>query len=270
MNEPLEIRIYGHASLPTLVYLPGLHGDWTLVSSFRAALVGQARFVEVVYPRTQTWSLADYAREIESALVAHGINAGWLVGESFGSQIVWPMLALPGRAFTVHGVILAGGFVRHCLPWGVRFAHFMSSRWPRWFLRGAVAGYGKYAAFRHRHAPETLACVQEFIARRLDPVDRQAISHRLALIAQNDPRPLARTITLPVFHLIGLVDPIVPALPVWLWLRRNCPGYQGARLIWNADHNVLGTAPTQACRQILQWISAADKPSPSQPADRIG
>jgi len=31
MAEELQLRIHGQASLPTLIYLPGLHGDWTLI-----------------------------------------------------------------------------------------------------------------------------------------------------------------------------------------------------------------------------------------------
>jgi len=91
--EELLVRVHGDASLPTLVYLPGLHGDWTLVTSFRAAVAGRVRFVEFTYPRTVTWSLEDYADAIESALIEHGIDRGWLLGESFGSQPAWRLIA---------------------------------------------------------------------------------------------------------------------------------------------------------------------------------
>jgi pimeloyl-ACP methyl ester carboxylesterase len=248
------LRVYGGEDLPTLIYLPGLHGDWTLVSSFRAAVAGRARFVEITYPRTSSWSLADYAQAIREAVVAKGITRGWLLGESFGSQIVWQWVSAASADFEVEGVFLAGGFVRHSVPWGVRLARFMSARWPRWFVRTVVFIYARYAAFRHRNAPETYACLQEFIARRLEPLDRLAIRHRLGLIADNDLRPIARRTRLPVFSLMGLIDPIVPALPAWLWLRTHCPGYRGARLFGRADHNVLGTAPGQAAEQILRWI----------------
>ena len=92
MIEHLQIRIHGDTSLPTLVYLPGMHGDWTLVSSFRAAIAGRVRFVEFAYPRTVTWSLEDYAAGIEETLLANGIERGWLLGESFGSQVVWALM----------------------------------------------------------------------------------------------------------------------------------------------------------------------------------
>jgi len=43
MDEKLQLRIYGDDSFPTLIYLPGLHGDWTLVSSFRKHVTGKVR-----------------------------------------------------------------------------------------------------------------------------------------------------------------------------------------------------------------------------------
>ena len=92
MADDLKMRVHGDASLPTLVYLPGLHGDWTLVSSFRAAIAGRVRFVEFTYPRTTTWSLDDYARGIEGMLLAQGIERGWLLGESFGSLPAWQVV----------------------------------------------------------------------------------------------------------------------------------------------------------------------------------
>ena len=80
--EKLQIRIHGAAHLPTLIYLPGLHGDWTLIGDFRKHLAGKVRFVEFTYPRTLTWSLDDYAEAIEKSLAQNGITSGWLLGES--------------------------------------------------------------------------------------------------------------------------------------------------------------------------------------------
>src|SRR5207244_4028783 len=117
MAEELQIRIHGTDLLPTLVYLPGLHGDWTLIGRFRKALGGRVRFVEVTYPRTLSWSLEDYAEGVEKALGERGITSGWLLAESFSSGVVWPIVGR--RRFGVEGVILAGGFVRHPLVWGV-------------------------------------------------------------------------------------------------------------------------------------------------------
>ena len=111
MAEELQLRIHGDASLPTLIYLPGLHGDWTLIGGFRHAIGDKVRFVEITYPRTLTWSLDDYAAAVETALAKNGITDGWLLGESFSSQVVWAMVAR-GK-FQAQGVILAGGFVKY-------------------------------------------------------------------------------------------------------------------------------------------------------------
>ena len=256
MLEELQLRVHGAAGLPTLIYLPGVHGDWTLIASFRAAVAGRVRFVEMTYPRTLTWSLADYADAVDAALAQEGIIGGWVLAESFGSQVVWLLLAKPDRRLRIEGLILAGGFVRHPWPAAVRRARHgldcVSSRSVHRFLRF----YARFARFRHRHAPETLAEVGEFVARRTE-LDRQAMAHRLGLIAEADLRPVARTASVPVFALTGLMDPVVPWPWVRGWLRRHCGALRGWRLCVGADHNVLGTAPAAAARQVLAWMNVS-------------
>ena len=319
MTDELTMRVHGDASMPTLIYLPGMHGDWTLVSSFRAAIADRVRFVEFTYPRTTTWSLDDYARGIEGMLLERGIERGWLLGESFGSQPAWqvvkrfherqaaryesrptPNPSLEGSqrldslghfpawegsqrsdalrqfpswegsgmgfsaskvgepvGFQTQGLILAGGFVRHPVIWAVRLAGRVSSAIPMWFVKLFCVVYARYAKFRHKHAPETLASIGEFVANRTMEADRRAIVHRYTLIAENDLRPVARQTYFPVFYLAGLVDPLVPWCHVRWWLRRHCPGYRGGRTMCRADHNVLGTAPHKSAEQIHAWISNA-------------
>ena len=256
----IQLRVHGAPGLPTLIYLPGMHGDWTLVQSFRHAIAGQVRFIELEYPRTTAWSLDDYAREIEMALLAADVREGWLIGESFGSQVAWPMVGRIQRGesrLKIHGLILAGGFVKHPWPWGAKFLRRVSSWIPSGAMRGLLRVYSTYAYFRHRHAPETLASVGEFAANRFAPGDKEALQHRYMLIAKSDPRPVATKAQLPVFHLAGLIDPLVPNALVRRWLKRNCPGFRESRLIYTADHNVLGTSPQKAAAQILKWIFSA-------------
>ncbi len=271
MSEQIEIRIHGDARLPVLVYLPGIHGDWTLVSSFRAAVAGRVRFVEFTYPRTVTWSALDYAQAVAQSLLARGIHRGWLLAESFGSLVAWEMIG--GKAgqdslgheadsarFEVLGLVLAGGFVRHPMPWGARLMRWVGERLSMWVYHRLLRGYACYAKFRHRDAPETLASIGEFVARRTAP-DRAAMRARLELVAKADPRAIARGARLPVFQLAGCVDPIVPPLLVRPWLRRNCPGYRGAKTCWLADHNVLATATKPAAQIVLRWMSVGSAPT---------
>jgi pimeloyl-ACP methyl ester carboxylesterase len=258
-HEKVIVRVHGSPALPTLIYLPGLHGDWTLVTSFRRELKGKARFVELSYPRTTTWSLEDYAREIESALLSAGVQAGWLVGESFGSQPAWAMIGRQQRGASplkLQGLILVGGFVKHPWPWGAKLLRWLSGAMPRPILNTLLHAYATYASFRHRSAPETLAHIQEFVVNRLHPADPAAMQRRYTLILENDLQPIAREMRLPVFQLAGLVDPLVPNWLIGGWLKRNCPGLRGTKTILRADHNVLGTTPAKAAGVVLGWVSS--------------
>ena len=252
LSDTLQIRIHGDATLPTLIYLPGLHGDWLLVTRFRLAVAGRVRFVEFTYPNTTEWSLEEYARAVAAKLIEHGITRGWLLAESFGSQVAWPLLQ--SQRFKADGLVLAGGFVRH--PWltAVRATEWLVRRAPLPWLTAIVSGYAVVARWRFKRNPEVLAALREFKARWSEPL-RHAAAHRLRLIAANDPRRHAHAATLPVFHLTGVLDPVVPWPPVQRWLRRECPGWRGNRIVWTADHNVLGTGTSAAVRQVLDWMN---------------
>lgn len=252
MDEVVELRQHGDDTLPNLVFLPGLHGDWTLVGGLRARLAGRVRFVEATYPRTSEWSLEDYAAAMDRALASAGVSRGWLLAESYGSQIAWAMLAREGR-FRVQGLILAGGFVRHPCRTEVRLGRWVLERLPLAWLLDGLKAYAAYARRRRRHEPAIAAELQEFLARRTES-DRRAATHRLRLIAEADWRATARTVQVPVYYLTGFVDPIVPWPLVRYWLGRQCAAFRGWRLVWQADHNVLGSAPNLAAEQILQWM----------------
>jgi pimeloyl-ACP methyl ester carboxylesterase len=253
MHEEPQLRIHGDVTLPTLIYLPGLHGDWTIIGGFRHAIEGRVRFVEFTYPRTLTWSLDDYAAAVESTLAKNGITGGWLLGESFSSQVVWAMVAR-GK-FRAQGVILAGGFVKYPMQQALRLAEKITGRISTRLLVWIIFGYAKVARLRYRRSPQTLAAIDEFVARRTE-LDRRAAQHRLRLVAENDPRLLARQAMLPVFGLSGWFDPLVPWPWVRRWLRSHCPALRDYIVIGKADHNVLSTAPRAASQQIMAWINS--------------
>ena len=258
-SDELAIRVYGSAAEPTLIYLPGIHGDWCLGGSLRRALQGQVRWVEFCYPRSTELTLTDYAQAVRTALQREGIEHGWLLGESFGSQVAWELLARPDAEprLEVQGLILAGGFVQY--PWmtGVRMVGWLVRNLPHAAVKGLLWGYSRYAGFRHRHAPEVRESLEEFVRRRLEPGDREAVGHRLELIRGADPRPVARATPVPVWALAGFWDPVVPWWPVSRWLSRECPRCQGREMLWGADHNVLATQPDQAAGVIRRWMGLA-------------
>jgi pimeloyl-ACP methyl ester carboxylesterase len=65
---------------------------------------------------------------------------------------------------------------------------------------------------------------------------------------------VAGNIQLPFFALTGAVDPIVPWMWVRPWLRRHCPALREYKIIWAADHNVLGSAAEAAADQVVNWM----------------
>ena len=253
MEETIQIRSHGPVDAPVLIYLPGTHGDWTLATSLRRAIGDRVRFVEFTYPRTTTWSLEDYAQGVERALLDHGVTRGWLLGESFSSQVCWQMLASPTRKFQTEGVILAGGFVRYPVMFALRLARRLVCGLPMRQLNFGLRAYRIYALLRHWGSPEVRVMLNEFMARRTDE-DRRAASHRLDLIEANDLRDVARATRVPVFCLAGLVDPIVPWPFVHPWLPKNCPGFRERKIAWSADHNVLNMAPEFSAETILRWM----------------
>jgi pimeloyl-ACP methyl ester carboxylesterase len=119
-------------------------------------------------------------------------------------------------------------------------------------------GYAKIARFRYRHSPETAANIHEFIARRTE-LDRQAAVHRLRLIAASDFCDIAKATKIPVFAITGVLDPVVPWMFVRSWLRRNCPALREHKIIWSADHNVLGTAAEKSADQVVRWMNSPTK-----------
>ena len=99
--------------------------------------------------------------------------------------------------------------------------------------------------------------MNEFIARRTK-LDIAAMRHRLRLIEQYDPRTIATGVPCPVYLLAGVIDPVVFTWPVLRWLRKNCPTFKTHRIVWPADHNVLGTEPEKSLDQIVRWIRPSD------------
>jgi len=228
-----------------------LHGDWTLIGGFRRAVEGRVRFVECTYPRTLTWTLEEYATGVERALGRAGVSRGWLLAESFGSQVAWPLAG--GGGFEADGVILAGGFGRHPLQVCVRASRWIGGNLPLKWITHALFGYARVARLRHRHKPEVVTAINDFLERRTE-LDRQAAVHRLRLIAMNNPAALARGLQVPVYALSGFFDPVVPWLPARKWLRNNCPSLREYRVV-SGDHPVLNTASRTAAEQVLRWMN---------------
>ena len=76
------------------------------------------------------------------------------------------------ESFQMQGLILAGGFVQHPIMAGVHLVKKLNRATPMTLLKIACGFYARYARFRHRRAPETLACISEFVQNRTIESDR--------------------------------------------------------------------------------------------------
>ena len=259
MNEEnrdyLEVEVFGDPGLPTLVCLPGIHGDATMFAGFRHGIAGRLRLIEFAYPTTTTWSLDDYADAVYRELEKRKVKACWLLGESFGSQVVWALIVRHAESIGVRGVFLAGGFVQH--PWlgGVDGLQWVFRQMPFWAYRGIVRAFELFARVRFRRQPPILARMDEFVANRTEP-DRQAVLHRLTLIRHADFREPVRALDLPIVYLTGLADPIVFWPPVYEWLRDEAQSFRRWRLFWYADHNVLNGAAAACAEEVVSGVES--------------
>lgn len=240
---------HGHV----LVYLPGLHGDFTLIRSFRERILPSTAFVEFAYPVDGNPSLRELADAIHDALEHLQVGDVTLLAESFGSQVAWAMIARPRETIRYRRLILSGGFVQY--PWlgGVHLARAMVTT----VGPGAnllLESFPLYGRLLYEPRPGLAHDLSCFVESRSRIEDRQAIHHRLGLITTADFRPVAARTTLPVHHLTGVFDPIVPWYPVQRWLQRHCPGYQGTVRFHTSDHAVLVSRPTAAARLIKSWM----------------
>jgi pimeloyl-ACP methyl ester carboxylesterase len=210
------------------------------------------RFVDMTYPRSTCWSLEDYGREIDAALEGEGVRDAWLLGESFGSQVMWELVRR--SEWRWQGVILAGGFVHYPAPPLLRLARAVCPRISHSMLHRLLPVYFHYSRIRHSRIPGALDAARDFIARRT-PEDQAAAVWRLSLIARNDPRQIAASTRLPVHHLYGAIDPIVPWPPVARWLRRHCPTLRASRCVPYSDHTVLVSAASDSVAEVCRWTA---------------
>ncbi|UPT72713.1 MAG: alpha/beta hydrolase [Elusimicrobiota bacterium] len=237
---------------PNLVYLPGIHGDWGLIGAFRRALGDRVRFVEFAYSKDDV-TLEHLAELVHAELEKAGVRSGWLLGQSFGSQVAWALIA---RGFKADGVVLAGGFAKHPWPWGARLFRALLSAVPYGVINPVYKGYTVLCNAVARRGPEEAEELMAF-ARARGGRDWKATTWRLKLIAEGDPGPVVRGFAAPVHYLGGGIDPLVPWPLVVRGLRRDCPGYKGEVILPYADHNVLGSSPA----------SPPSASSPGSPAD---
>ena len=249
-------QIAGDTRATPIVYLPGVHGDWTPQGRARSILSREYQFVETAYPRVEYWTIDDYARALKELLDALGIESAHIVGESFGSLVAWQFgVAHPRR---VRSFTLVGGFSR--AP-RFRIAAAASAALkciPTRVLESTIDLYvaGKSALGEHREASAAGA----YAATRTDG-GRRAAANRMSIIQQTEFRSHLPQIHFPVRYVGGARDLVVPVrreiATLYNHLRPHCD-FQST-LIAGAPHAIIASHPEKTVEHMVRWIRQTEE-----------
>jgi 3-oxoadipate enol-lactonase len=241
----------GDPSSPAILFLPGVHGDWTPQTRARSELIQDFHLVETAYPRVKHWAIADFARSLNALLDHLGIESAHIVGESFGSLVGWQFgVEYPDR---VKSFTLLGGFSR---PPRFRVAAAAATalkRLPTGVLESGIDLYvaGKSVIGEHREKFDTGA----YPATRT-PSGRLATANRMSIIQATDFREHLAKIDFPVRYLGGANDIVVPVRREISTLMEHLPPeceFQG-ELIKGAPHPIIASHPEQTAQQLSHWV----------------
>lgn len=241
----------GDPNAPPILYLPGVHGDWTPQVRARPILTRDFHFVETAYPRIENWSIDDYARALKELLDGLGIESAHIVGESFGSLVAWQFgIANPER---VRSFTLVGGFSR---PPRFRLATAAAAALkslPTKLLESAIDLYiaGKAAVGEHRETFESGAYPATRTRR-----GRRATANRMTIIQESEFRDQLKEIQFPVRYLGGARDILVPVRREIATLLAHLPPHCDfqSELVAGAPHAVIASHPEQTVEHISRWV----------------
>lgn len=249
----------GKKTGPPLVYLPGVHGDWTAQGRARPILSRDFHLIETAYPRIETWSIDDFAAALKDLLDSLGIESTHLVGESFGSLVAWKFgIAHPER---VRSFTLVGGFARPPRL-GVAAAAASALRViPTSMLESAIDLYvaGKSALGQQR---DSFADLGAYPAARTERGQR-AVANRMRIIQKTDFRDQLEMVRFPVRYVGGARDIVVPVRREIATLDTHLPPHCDfqSELVAGAPHTLIASHPEETAEYISRWARDADAKS---------
>ena len=245
----------GNQDAPPIVYLPGVHGDWTPQVAARPLIGRDYHFVETAYPRIETWSIDDYGRALNNLLDELGIEAAHVVGESFGSLVGWQFgIANPGR---VRSFTLVGGFAQ---PPRFRIAAAAAAALttlPTALLESSIDFYvsGKSALGEFREMFELGA----YPATRTEQ-GRRATANRMRIIQASDFSDQLAQVEFPVRYLGGAKDIVVPVRREIATLEAKLPPHCDfqSELLRGTPHAMIASHPEQTVDRISRWVNEVE------------
>ena len=241
----------GDPNATPLLYLPGVHGDWTPQVRARPLLSRNFHLVETAYPRIENWSIEDYALALKELLDGLAIQSAHIVGESFGSLVGWQFgIANPER---VRSFTLVGGFSRPPRFRAAAAAAAVLKSLPTSLLESAIDLYvaGKSAVGEHREIFDSGA----YPATRT-PRGRRATANRMSIIQDSEFRDQLKEIGFPVRYLGGERDVVVPVRREIATLQAMLPLHCDFRseLVAGAPHAVVASHPEECAEHLSRWV----------------
>ena len=249
--EELVHQESGDRQATPVLYLPGVHGDWTPQLAARPLLSREFRFIETAYPRIETWSIEDFARALKRLLDDLGIESAHIVGESFGSLVMWQFgLANPER---VRSFTLVGGF---CRPPRFRVAAAASAAlksMPTSVLESIIDRYvARRSALGEERESFDIGAYPA--ARTLQ--GRRATANRMSIIQASDFTVRLKEIESPVRYLGGANDIVVPVRREIATLLAHLPPHCDFRseLVAGAPHAMIPSHAQEIVDHLRRWV----------------
>ncbi len=265
--EGLVHQRAGDPDAPPVLYLPGVHGDWTPQIGARPLLSRDYHFVETAYPRIDTWSIDDYARALNALLDELGIESAHIVGESFGSLVGWQFgIENPER---IRSFTLVGGFAR---PPRFRIASAAAvalKKLPNGLLESGIDYYvaGKSAFGQSRETFD----VGAYPATRTER-GRRATANRMNIIQGSDFSTQLKEVSFPVRYLGGANDIVVPIRREIATLSAHLPTHCDfqSELLRGAPHAMIASHPEETSERISQWVNEIEADSTADTSPDCG
>ena len=256
--DPIQGLIHqesGDAEATPVLYLPGVHGDWSFMDSARELLSERFRLIEVTYPRAGGWTLETYAGALDDLLDVLDLESVHLIGESFGSRVGWELgLNVPER---IRSMVLVGGLCGPLRSQIIGAARQSLHRMPGPMLERGFDLFLSIKDWMGDPWPEGDERAIPYVTSQ-SPRARRAAANRLGITFSTDFVPRLHRVRFPVAYVGGGSDPVVPVRREIESLRRRLPRHCDFRyhVIPGAPHTLLASHPRSTCERIVGWISA--------------
>ncbi len=250
-------RVNGDEGAVPVVYLPGIHGDWTPQAAVRPILAEKYRLVEITYPKKPHWSIEDYKNALVSLLDRLEIQSAHVIAESFGSLVGWEFgLEHPSR---VRSMLIVGGFCQPPGPQKVLLARWGLTMLPTELFERGVNAYVTIRKHQGKLEHPEMEVDLPYAAVRME-LGRLATIRRFELISQADIRHQLHELRFPVRYIGGESDIIVPVKREIRTLEEILAEETQfeSRLIRGGPHTIISSHPEETAGQLVEWIGAIE------------